>query len=363
MKTYELLFNTKRIIVNKQNNSINGYFIKNKTKYFYKIINELSFFNEINGYLNCTNQIPVMKILSTGKINDNYYIIYEYNKDILKNNGTLNDLFVKYDNRNIINQKLYKDIIDIYDKNLKNIKKLPKSKNDIFFKDRVSSRLLGWYNNYQLFNKKVIINEETFDLRKIIEKSKTYFSKNHNLDCFFTQGDPNTLNIGLTPCFFDLETCGYNSIIGELAITIISVLFYDNYFCPKYHKNSYFNHEKILEKYELFSPNINYKITDKIEINCEIKTSKIRIEYIKDYLKMLKNNNIIIDKTIIYYIVMRLLCVFDIRNMDEIDQIYSIYLVCYFYKIIYNSEDILNDLYNFINRIGGGKHGICSIKQ
>lgn len=31
--------------------------------------------------------------------------------------------------------------------------------------------------------------------------------------CVFTQGDPNTLNISISPCLFDLETAGYNSVM------------------------------------------------------------------------------------------------------------------------------------------------------
>lgn len=357
MKEYEKLFNTKKYVVNQQNNSINGYFIRNKKKYFYKIIDKMKFFNEINGYLSCDNQIPIMKVLETGKIKENYYIIYDYNLDISKDKGTLNDLFVEYDEKTIIDKKQYTKIIDIYDKNLKNIINLYNSKNDTFFRERINSRLIKWYNKFALLDKLIKIDDEIFDLRKLIKETEIYFSKQHNLACFFTQGDPNTLNIGLSPCFFDLETCGYNSIMGELAITVLSVLFYDNYFCPKYHQKSYFNHEKILEKYEIFTPIIEYKISNIIEIKCDFKTSKIRREYIKDYLNMLKSNNIIINKDIIYYIVMRLLCVFDIRSMEETDQIYSIYLICYFSKIITDSDDVANDLYKMVDKLNGGRNG------
>lgn len=147
-----------------------------------------------------------------------------------------------------------------------------------------------------------------------------------------------------------MATAGYNPIIGELAITIISTLIYDNYFCPKYHSKSYYLHELAIEQSSLFEPNLHYKYNkSNIYINSDIITSDIRKKYILSYLEILKKNNIHIGKEIKYYIIMRLLCVFNVRKMSKKDYYYSLYLVCYFYKNIDNNfyksiSDIINEM-------------------
>ena len=177
-----------------------------------------------------------------------------------------------------------------------------------------------------------------------------YFEKNIHTkhECVLTQGDPNTLNVSMKPCFFDLATAGYNPIIGEIAITIISTLIYDNYFCPKYHAKAYFLHEKAIEQYNYFKPNLSCKRNKNIiKINSNIVTSKIRKKYILDYLDILKKNNILIEEEIKYYIIMRLLCIFNITKMDNLDFYYSLFLVSYFYK------NINGNFYESISKILG----------
>ena len=60
---------------------------------------------------------------------------------------------------------------------------------------------------------------------------------------------------------------------------------------------------------------------------------------------MLEKNDILIEEEIKYYIIMRLLCVFNIKKMDKIDLYYSIYLIVYFYK------NINGNFYESINKI------------
>ena len=338
------------VTMNYQNNSINGTFEKNNKKFFYKMINCEKFISELNGYFMCNNQIPIMSIESVEKIDDQFIIVYNYNNSVTTNNGTLNDLFVKYDSYSIIDKNKFMPILKIYDKNLYNIKRNVTSKNDIFFKKRVFSRLIKWYNNCDLFNKEIYINDNICNITKIIQNVFEYFNHQRNVECFFTEGDPNTLNIGLDPCFFDLETCGYNSILGELAITIISVLFFDNYYCPKYHNQSYFNHEKIFEIYKKYYPNITYKeYNNKIFLTGEIKSSYIRACYIEEYLKILKKHDIFLNNDLFNYIVMRLLCVFDIRNMEKIDSYYIIYLINYFNQIL--KDDVIENLLKMVSKL------------
>lgn len=274
-----------------------------------------------------------------------YLIAYNFNNKVKENSGLLNDILVKNDKTNIRDKSTdreLKNILDAYSV-IYSGKKVCRSycPSNIFFIERINSRLDKWYMNCGDFKKIIIINDKyNFNLQNILKETKEYFlnNKNKKHQCILCQGDPNTLNISSTPCFFDLATAGYNPIIGELAIAIISTLIYDNYFCPKYHSKSYYLHELAIEQSSLFEPNLHYKYNKStIYINSDILTSDIRKKYILSYLEILKKNNIRIGKEIKYYIIMRLLCVFNVRKMLKKDYYYSLYLVCYFYKNIDNN--------------------------
>ena len=332
-----------KFIVNKQNNSINGNFIYNDKKYFYKVLNKSDYQDELNGYKLAINKLHIKKMIYYNFLKDNkYVIIYEYEDTVEKNKGLLNDLLVKNDkeasiNINVINKM--NDILSVYDINLKYTKILDYSANDRFFKGRIKNRLKKWYKDDNDFSKIIFINgKRCKSINMIIDEVVEYFEKENEKMCFFSQGDPNTLNISIKPCFFDLVTAGYNSIIGEFAIMFISTLFYDNYFCPKYHSKSYFLHEKALQQYILFESFIIINNMNSIEINCIYKSSNIRKEYVLRYINILKKNKICISSDVKYYIIMRLLCVFNIEEMEYNDYFYSIYLVEYFYYL-FNKND------------------------
>ena len=349
----------KVIYINIQNFSINGCAIYQKRKCFFKITDEDYFVKEINGYLISYKEIPTMTILFVKYLSHckKYLIAYNFNNKVKENSGLLNDILVKNDKTNIRDKSIdreLKNILDAYS-TIYSGKKVFRSycPSNIFFIERINSRLDKWYMNCSDFKKIIIINDKyNFNLQNILKETKEYFlnNKNKKHQCILCQGDPNTLNISSTPCFFDLATAGYNPIIGELAITIISTLIYDNYFCPKYHSESYYLHELAIEQASLFEPNLHYKYnTSNIYINSNIITSDIRKKYILSYLEILKKNNIHIGKEIKYYIIMRLLCVFNVRKMSKKDYYYSLYLVCYFYKNIDNNfyksiSDIINEM-------------------
>lgn len=166
-----------------------------------------------------------------------------------------------------------------------------------------------------------------------------------------SQGDPNTLNIGIKPIFFDFATSGYNPIICEFSAIFWSVLIADAYFCPKYHPKSYYNHKKVFKNIDKFTPNLQYEVNDtekKINIQSNIKTSKIRIDFIKEYIEMLENLNVKIGKEFIYFLAMRILCIFNISKMEEKDYFYSIFILHYLYENI--SDDVYDSLNTIINK-------------
>lgn len=340
---------------NVQNNSINGKALFNKKKVFFKIVDKIDFIKEVNGYLSCVDRIPTKKMIYVSNYKDQYILVFEYDDTIKTNDGLLNDYLVKYDLLNIKNQKKQsiEPLLQLYKKLYSNISYHKEYCNRVFFHERVDSRLKSWYSNEKLFFKEIVFNKiNSKTTKEIIDETICYFKNNNRKKeiCVFSQGDPNTINISLEPIMFDLMTAGYNSVKGEIAITIISTLLYDNYFCPKYHPKSYFRHEKAVSQLENFKPEISYSETNKtINIESNIITSDVRKEYILEYLKILKESHIPNLSKMKYYFIMRLLTVFDIRVMEKNDYLYSIFLVHHFYNNI--TDNFYSSIIRLINNM------------
>lgn len=345
--------------INFQNNSINGVIEKCNKKFFFKMLCNQDFDNEIIGYIKIKNALPVNKIIEIYKLQDCYIIIYEYENTISDNEGLLNDFLVKNDieitddSKQVINR-----IVNLYNSSFKvtiNKNVYPMKQ---FFQERIKSRLKKWYSKEKFFDYNVNINGmESRKTTEIINEANNFFEKKCKLECSLSQGDPNTLNIGTKPIFFDFATSGYNPIICEFSAMFWSVLIADAYFCPKYHPKSYYNHNKVFENIDKFNPDLRYEINDKekkIKIQSNIKSSRIRINFMKEYIKMIETLEINIGKEIIYFLLMRILCIFDIRTMTKEDYFYSIFILHYLYENI--SEDVYTSLKNIIDSfdiIGG----------
>lgn len=345
--------------INFQNNSINGVIEKCNKKFFFKMLGNQDFDNEIIGYIKIKNALPVNKIIEIYKLQNCYIIIYEYENTISDNEGLLNDFLVKNDieitddSKQVINR-----IVNLYNSSFKvtiNKNVYPMKQ---FFQERIKSRLKKWYSKEKFFDYNVNINGmESRKTTEIINEANNFFEKKCKLECSLSQGDPNTLNIGTKPIFFDFATSGYNPIICEFSAMFWSVLIADAYFCPKYHPKSYYNHNKVFENIDKFNPDLRYEINDKekkIKIQSNIKSSRIRINFMKEYIKMIETLEIDIGKEIIYFLLMRILCIFDIRTMTKEDYFYSIFILHYLYENI--SEDVYTSLKNIIDNfdiIGG----------
>ena len=339
--------------INFQNNSINGVIEKCNKKFFFKMLGNQDFDNEIIGYIKIKNALPVNKIIEIYKLQNCYIIIYEYENTISDNEGLLNDFLVKNDieitddSKQVINR-----IVNLYNSSFKvtiNKNVYPMKQ---FFQERIKSRLKKWYSKEKFFDYNVNINGmESRKTTEIINEANNFFEKKCKLECSLSQGDPNTLNIGTKPIFFDFATSGYNPIICEFSAMFWSVLIADAYFFPKYHPKSYYNHNKVFENIDKFNPDLRYEINDKekkINIQSNIKSSRIRINFIKEYIKMLESLEIRIGKEIIYFILMRILCIFDIRTMSKEDYFYSIFILHYLYENI--SDDVYDSLKTIINK-------------
>ncbi len=339
--------------INFQNNSINGVIEKSNKKFFFKLLGNQDFNNEITGYIGIKDKFPVNKIEEIYEFQNCYIIVYEYENTIHNNEGLLNDFLVQNDeeikeNSNQIIQK----IISLYSNSFKMTITSSQYPMQQFYQDRIESRLIKWYNKEKNFEYKININGvEGKKTSEIIKEVINFFDKEHKLECSLSQGDPNTLNIGIKPIFFDFATSGYNPIICEFSAIFWSVLIADAYFCPKYHPKSYYNHKKVFENIDKLTPNLQYEVNDiekKINIHSNIKTSKIRINFIKEYIEMLENLNVKIGRKFIYFLAMRILCIFNISKMEEKDYFYSIFILHYLYENI--SDDVYDSLKTIINK-------------
>ena len=368
-KTYnsDLILNDSNIIkslkdnncevehINVQRNSINGYSKGDINKYFFKILNVYQAEDELRGYIQIYGKIKVAKLRDIIIYNNAYILLFNYDNSIQKDEGLLNDFFVKREIDNKIYNQDFNKINTIIKEYLSNINDVLEEKHypmEKFFENRIDERLIKWYKN----NIIIIFNKNRYELENIINNTVNYFKTHKQKECFLSQGDPNVLNIGEKPIFFDYPTSGYNTIDAELSTIIWSILFNDLYFAPKYHKESYYNHEKLFKNINKYTPIIDYKI-DKtmkyIEVtSCELKTSKIRkmfIIHVLDYLAM--KNNIHISEDIIYNLIMRILCIFNLNEMEEQDMVYSLCLMCSLIEIIEKNNNKERGIREFIENL------------
>ena len=273
---------------------------------------------------------------------NNYGIILYLYEDTIKNNfGLLHDEITNCEIEEK-DSKFYIDFIDIIKDNYKikiNSKSYPMQK---FFDERIEKRLLNFYSRDNWVDSFVDLGfKERYTTKQIINECVSYFKLDRIYPCVLSHGDLNTLNLGTKPIFFDYITSGYNYLTAEVATFCCSILILDLYFTPKYHSNSYKNHEKRYISNEI---DIEFEKRDKyIKISSRFKTTKIRKEMILYYLKNLKYN----EEDLIYFIIMRLLTVLNINNYSEKDKLYSIFLIHYFYIQLknYSFEKIINKTY------------------
>ena len=305
--------------VNVQNNSINGIAYKEKKKFFFKIQDINNFYSELVGYFTTFNYFKVPKLCDLFIYNNCGVIVYKYDNSINVNEGLLCDELLKNDTE--IDYKFLNIILKNYKKYIYNCK-YPMQK---FYENRIDSRLNKYfYSNWIDYNF-IINNESSLKIQDIFDEINVYFKKNKIHKCVLSHGDLNTMNIGLKPLFMDFTTSGYNCIEAEIALFSISILFIDLYFSPKYHKNSYKNHEHVFD--HIPKIDCDYIIDKEVSIKASIKTTLNRKKIIEKYIENLDYN----DDDLVYFILMRLLTIFDIDKYDDSDKYYSLFLFVYFY--------------------------------
>lgn len=315
---------TKKIETNKGEFGFCKY---NGNRYFYKKVDNTSI--EINRYKMLSNYYKVPKLIDYF---DNI-IIYE-----------LNDSLVNY----TIHEYLYKDNIDFdincilkqYKNNLESTYLISEDKliNKKFYSDRVY--FLQKYLNNLIFNKVYIYNYKEFDIYKILKDTFMNISSVKELYSFITNGDPTDTNISVDGYFSDYECAGYNSIVGEIAIFVVSILSHGSYFYPKYNKKVYIFRPYILKEYDKFKIMIN-KRNNKIDGKLKVpyKNKDLLLSYLEFYNDILADNiKDNVNKYLKYYLIMRVLTPINVLDMDESDINTIVFLVIIFSEINSISE-------------------------
>lgn len=221
-----------------------------------------------------------------------------------------------------------------------------------FFTERTN--IIEEYLNTIDFEK-IILNNETIDLRTVIQEISNKIKKPKKLHAFITQGDPTDMNITITGYFTDFENAGYNTILSELSIMFISLYSHGAYFYPKYNSLAYITNSCSLNNlkctlevdYTLNEKNIYVK---KFNYSIGIKNKTLLCDFIDIFLKD-KNYKMFKDefKYLKYYICMRILTPLDINKMDKHDRIVLLILLVK----VYNDIRDLESLKEFI----GGSNG------
>lgn len=309
-----------------------GFCKYNGKRCFYKIVDNVSI--EIKRYKMLSNYYKVPKLIDSF---DNV-IIYELIDSLI--NCTIHEYLYNINTNFDIN-----NILKQYKRNMKSIYLISEDKliNKKFYVDRVN--YLEKYLNDKIFNNIYIYNYKEYDIYKILNKTIDNISLDKELYSFITNGDPTDTNISIDGYFSDYECAGFNSIVGEIAIFVISILSHGSYFYPKYNKNVYTFRSLILKEYNKFKIVINRrnnKIDGKIRI--PFKNKKLILDYLEFYNDILnediKEN---VNKYLKYYLIMRTLTPINVLEMDESDINTIVFLV-----IIFSEINSINELIELV---------------
>ncbi len=323
--------------ISRHHNSLNGILKKGSKKYFFKVGSSNEVNQEIGGYLLLVGKYPVPKLKHVFILGPQTVFIFEYEKTIKKDKGTLCDYL---NEKNILELSVLKRIFKFYKNNLKTVSKRSTFPIDEFFKNRIKTRLIPWYSRSKspILNYEFIINGNNHgSLLKIIDKTIKYFNKDKRLTCFLSQGDPTPRNICIKPLFFDFKTSGYNPIVGEISTFYWSIVL-GSYLNPKYNPEPYLqNHPNVVKKFSEYKPEIKYKINNKngtIDVEFSFSKNKNSRRILKEYLELFRSGRFMheTNNDLRYFLIVRTLGRFDVLKMEEEDSIISGCVACLLFK-------------------------------
>lgn len=340
-----------------QDKSISGKIKINKQNFFFKIKSRANIKNEVKNYYKICYFYPVPKLEYLLKLKKNWILLYKFENSIKKNKG----LFLDYLNKTPKNFKNFKKLINFYlssfETSNSHSDEYPLSE---YFIKRLRKRLkpnvLGDKRRSYLLKYNIIINniEFKFNTYEIIQRTMRYFQSKPRELSFFSQGDPTLINLAEKPLFFDFETSGLNPILAEFSIFFWGVYIAETYYYPKYHKESYLNHDLFLRNINANKPIIKFRIDDKnktIYLNLRYNPSKIKKQLIRLYVDgFLKRTSLkLSDDSLKHFLLMRILTSLNVSKFtleDYLSSLAFLNLFCNF-KVTkpLKSTDFFNNLY------------------
>lgn len=334
--------------INKNNK--NGSFCIDNFKFFYKVVLKEEYEKELKGYEIVSKHYKVPKLIYSTNNEKNGLLLYEYNEKVKENKGLLVDFFSVNEDIDTVYIKIINQYKAVFNKTLK----YDYTRNaDIFFKDRVKTRIdkfydkqfyldMGKYNNVVLNNMKV-----KFNILEIVESIKEYFyTSNRKEFVVISQCDPNDLNICEDGMILDFLVGGYNPIMAEFATFLWYNIAQGEYLSLKYNKKAFEKHSNIYDNM------LSIKLLKENEFIFnirEIRKKAINL-YIDNIMKPIIEENLISNWYVDFknYIAMKILAVFNLQEMEENDKILSLSYLSLFYN---NEINNVNEFKKFINNL------------
>lgn len=328
-------------------NSINGYAGKDNRKYFYKILDMKHHEQELSGYATVRFKFPCSVLIGVDYFIDHVISFYEFDKSTGENRGLLQDLLAQYDEDTHLPEHVLiqlDTVISAYTQNYSDQISRKSYPLDLFFKDRLKSRIVLWYENCEWMDYMVYVNgEKSITTRDILQESMYYFETAPELPCVISHGDPNMLNLGLKPVFFDFYVSGYNPPIADLTIFFLSVLLFDRFLALKYHKRTFMEHDFILQqKNDLDTICLSHTnhLLKTIKLDVRLVCSPVRHELLNKLLDNMESFDLKFDDAARYFIAVRIMSVFNLNEMEVPDRMYCLALLHLFYSRFYENNGL-----------------------
>ena len=329
-----------------RNNKFGGFQVGD-FKLFYKILDINDYNRELKGYNIVKKYYDVEKLLINLSNNKTGILIYEYDEEIGNDKGLLVDYYAS-------NEKLDKqfyNIIDIYKQVFKATLNYTFTNScNIFYKDRVDSRLRKYYNHDFLEkyskNEKITFNGKNIEinLKLIKEELEKYYSENKKYWSIISQCDPTDLNITMKGRIIDYLGGGENPLMAEFAMFFWQNVCIGNYFAIKYNSKYFCNHPKIKSKIDTVE--FNHANNTLFHYIRNIRLESI-IYYIDELLIPLMDSINYIDwyRDLKNFIGIKILTIFDLNIMEEKDIFLSL---CYLHVFYSNDFETPEEFKSFL---------------
>lgn len=273
-------------------------------------------------------------------------VVFENEITVSLNQGLLLDVLI--DEQEVGTSEIA-GIINIYKKIFSETCALDRgSASDIFFRDRMKTRIPAYYSEVFLKDEhRFTLNgrEVCISLYEVISRLEKFFSCRSDYWCVAAQCDPGDLNIGLKPTLFDCTGGGMIPLMAEFAVLFWYQIAQGNYFSPKYHREAFFEHERVFEQIDTIDFFENSYLTH--------RSKRKRIEFLSLYTKTVidpivtRNKYTRWHEDFFCFLAMRILGIFNISKMERKDLLLSLgYLSLFSYtEDLERPSDLLCLLY------------------